>query len=168
MKKTKKPLKAYLAGRMGNNKNDAKWRIEMTQFLSSLNIEALNPYLLEANQLKRLHIKDLPKGISSWHEFRFSEKPLERARFTKYMRHIIRFDTYIVKFVSDFVIVLWHEGCKNGAGTHGELTVALLSDKPVYCVEKHELPSWAYACCNKVFKNFSELHTFLKEKYENA
>jgi len=158
-------IKSYLAGRMGDNPNDQTWREEMEDFLNTLDIVALNPYKLEPAQLRGLKPRQLPDGVKHWTELRNTGNPNDRKRFLKYMRKIIRFDVNVVRNRADFIIVLWDNGCRDGAGSASELTIAFLIGKPVYCVEKYELPAWAHACCEKVFKSFDELKAFLREEF---
>ena len=159
--------KAYLAGRMSKNPNDVKWREEITPFLEELGFEVLNPYKLEPLQLKGLRPSRLPEGFQHWYELRDSEDPLHVERFMKYMRRIIKFDIHIVNNIADLVIVYWDKGCKDGAGTHSEMTSAFITGKPVYCVlEKGtRLPAWARGCCEELFDSFEDLKKFLVEDW---
>jgi hypothetical protein len=161
----KSKQKAYLCGRMGNNPNDAKWREDITPFLEGLDFEVLNPYKLEVKQLRGLHVKDLPKGYKVWFELKEHPDKNQRDRFLKYMRKIILFDCDIVKDKADILVGLWDEGCKTGAGTASELTLAFLSRKPIFVVATVEMPLWAYGCCTRVFSSFEELRAFLLEEY---
>ena len=81
------------------------------------------------------------------------------------MRRIIRFDINIVENEADFIIVHWSEGTAKGAGTHAELTSAMLHGKPVFCVTDCEMPAWAMACCSEIFDTWSELYAFLGEEF---
>lgn len=156
----------YLAGRMNrNNPADVQWRKELTPFLEELGFDILDPCDLEPAQLQGLRPNRLPEGVKHWHELRNSTDPAQVARFVKYMRRIIKFDLNIVKNITDIVIVLWDEGCRSGAGTHSEITVAFDVGKLVYCVATAELPAWAFGCCQEIFKSFDELKTFMKKEY---
>jgi len=156
----------YLAGRMNHEKNRGhEWREKITPFLNGLGFEVLNPYEFETKQLNGLRPGNLPKGIKHWVELRHSNDPNHVARFVRYMRRIIRYDLNLIKNNTDYIIVLWDEGCKTGAGTHSELTFALELGIPVYCVERAALPYWARACCEAVFPSFNELKLFLEEEF---
>ncbi len=161
----KKP-QVYLAGRM-NRKDpyDSQWRTDLTPFLENLGFEVLDPYHFEPMQLKGLHRHRLPDGISHWHELRHSKDPSHQNRFLKYMRRIIKYDLNLVKNIADFIIVYWDEGCRDGAGTQSEITVAWDIGKLVYCVAAAKLPAWARGCCEEVFTSFDELKAFLKEEF---
>lgn len=164
---TKMVTKAYLAGRMSNNPHDKKWRDDMAPFLEDLGFEVLDPYKFEPLQLQGLRPTRLPDGFNHWYELRDSDDPLHIERFLKYMRRIIKYDIHLVTQIVDVVIVYWDKGCKNGAGTHSEMTAAFIAGKPVYLVlEKGtRLPAWATGCCDEIFDNFDDLRVFLKEDW---
>lgn len=164
--KVKKKLAIYLAGRM-DYENDAghKWRADLTPFLEGMGFEVLNPYEFEPEQLKGLKRGRLPEGMKHWTELRDSPDPNHRQRFMKYMRRIIKYDLNLIRNVVDYIIVFWDEGCKTGAGTHAELTIAWDLGKPIYCVEAARMPSWAKACCEELFKSFDELRAFMKNEF---
>jgi nucleoside 2-deoxyribosyltransferase len=143
----------------------AQWREELTPFLIKLGFSVLNPYKLEPLQLKGLRPGRRPKGYDHWCQFGDSGDPYLEARFLKYMRKIIRFDINLVRKDADFLVVYWDEACKTGAGTHAEMTVAFMSDKPIYCVAAAKMPAWARGCCEEVFTTFDELKAFLKDEF---
>jgi len=156
----------YLAGRMDpNDPMDAKWRKDLTPFLENLGFEVLDPYFFEPDQLAGLKAGRLPKGYKHWTELRDASEPHLVERFLRYMRRIIKFDIKTVKNDADYLIVRWSEGCKSGAGTHAEITIAFDIGKPVYVVEEAKMPSWARACAEKVFKNFDELRAFMTDEF---
>lgn len=157
--------KAYLAGRMGTNPHDREWRKKITPFLEELGFEVLDPYVMEPLQLAGLRPGRLPDGIEHWYQLRDSDDPQHIERFMKYMRRIIHYDIHLVQNEADVVIVYWDKGCRNGAGTHSEMTSAYLAGKSVLCVMKHRLPAWARGCCEEVFESFDSLKKFLQDEY---
>jgi len=150
---------------MGKNPHDAQWREDITPFLEELGFTVLNPYKLEPLQLKGLRPGRLPEGMTHWYDLLDSEDPLHVERGVRYMRKVIDFDCDLVQNKTDAVIVLWDKGCKSGAGTHSEMTIAYRAGKPVYCVQSAPLPAWARGCCDEVFKSFEDLRDFLKEEF---
>ena len=71
----------------------------------------------------------------------------------------------------DYIICLWDEYTEKGGGTYGELTVAFEHNIPVYMVTEKlnaEISGWVLGCTTKIFTNFNDLKTFLKEKYNSG
>ena len=156
----------YLAGRMDHEKGEGhEWRTSLTPLLESLGFRVLDPYKFEPRQLEGLRPGRLPEDIKHWTELRDSSNPDHQRRFLRYMRRIIKYDLHIIKNEADYIIVLWDEKCKDGAGTHAELTLAWDLGKPIFCVEAARLPNWARGCCEEVFSSFDELKWFLEDEF---
>lgn len=161
-----KKQKVYLAGRMNRkDPHDSKWREDITPFFEKLGFEVLNPYKFEPLQLKGLRPGRLPESIEHWHQLRHSDDPAHVERFLKYIRRIIKYDLNLVRNEADIIVVYFDEGCRSGAGTQSEMTVAWDLGKLVYCVADTKLPAWARGCCEEVFSSFDELKTFLEKEY---
>lgn len=161
----KTKAKVYLAGRMSTNPHDKEWREKLTPFLEELGFEVLDPYVMEPLQLAGLRPGRLPEGLDHWYQLRDSDDPAHIERFMKYMQRIIHYDINLVRNVADVIIVFWDKGCRNGAGTHSEMTAAYLSGKSVLCVKKHRLPAWGRGCCEEIFESFDDLKKFMEEEY---
>jgi hypothetical protein len=166
--------KVYLAGRMGNDPRDKQWRLDITPFCNKLKFKVLNPYLLEPLQLRGLRPGRLPekapngKKITHWSDLKyFPQDSPEYLRFKRYMRAIIDYDMNLVENVADLLIVRWSDGCKEGCGTQGEVSLARILRKPVYTVKesKDDIPDWLQGCSTRIFSNFEELQKFLTEEY---
>lgn len=162
----KKKLSIYLAGGMEKAEGlGAEWREAVTPFLEDLGLRVLNPVEFEPEQLKGLFPKRLPEGYSHWHELRHAKEVHLIERFKKYMRRIVNYDMSVVKNESDFVLCLWNDSAASGAGTHAELTMAFLHNKPVYCLEINSLPAWAYACCSHIRSSWEDLYALLAQEF---
>lgn len=156
----------YLAGRMDHDVNKGhEWRDDMQPFLENLGFTVLNPYLFEPRQLMGLRPGRLPKEYKHWTQLRHSPNKDHQDRFVRYMRRIIKYDLDVIKNEVDIVVVKWDEGCRDGAGTHSELTLAWDLNIPVYCIEEYPMPNWARGCCEKVFKTIDEIKLFINEEY---
>lgn len=163
---TKRKTRIYLCGRMDpDDPTDEQWRLDIAPFLEELGFEILNPYLLEPMQLKGLRPNRLPEGVKHWHELKDSKDARLYNRFKTYMRRIVAFDVNLVKKHADVVLVRWSEGCKGGAGTHAEVTIAFMCNKPVYCLAEVPLPAWIEACCDEVFHSVDEFKKFAQEEF---
>jgi len=169
---SKRKLKIYGAGRMGDDPRDEQWREEITEDMEKIGI-FWNPYLLEPIQLKGLRPSRLPdktpdgQEVKHWCDLRhFPKNSAEYKRFQKYMKAIIKYDLELVR-KADIIIVRWSKDCKTGGGTHGEVTFGAYLDKPVYCFnESKNIPAWIEGCCTKIFDNMKDLVNFLLKEYE--
>jgi len=150
---------------MSKDPVDRSWREKITPFLEELDMEVLNPYVLEPLQLKGLKPKRLPPGMKHWYELRTSSDERLYERFKRYMRAIIKYDIRLVMYKADIIICRWSENCKTGGGTHAELTYGFMNDKPVYVVEEAQMPAWIEGCVEEKFKTFDELKEFFKREY---
>ncbi len=83
------------------------------------------------------------------------------------MKKIIDRDLYQLLQKCDAVICLWDEHVIQGAGTHGELTLAYEHQLPVYLVlgmPLEKVSSWIVGCTTEIFQNFEELKQYLSSK----
>ena len=66
------------------------------------------------------------------------------------------------------MVCYWDRWCEKGGGAHGELTVAYRKAIPVYLVSEipfEEISAWILGCTEQFFPSFSDLKSFLLEKY---
>lgn len=194
MKKSKlRFTSVYLCGAMEAAANlGAGWREDITPFvIDELGHKVLDPCKLEDEKLKGFRINRLPDGYVHWHQMKNSNNPAHIARFSRYMKQIIKFDVDIIEKESGYLITLWDRNAAKGAGTHAEMTIAFLNGLPIYCVntfmadlplwrrmlytlaEKlgikvrrpRTMPAWLRACCTEVFDSFEDLKVFLLREF---
>lgn len=197
MKKSVRKKGAYLAGAMECLDDlGEEWRIGLMPFLKELGFNVLNPVDFEPKQLEGAHTNRLPKimairdkvrlprrlkvikrdadGVryikpTHWHHLKYGlYKSYHYKRFCRYMEKIIFYDIHLVKKKIGCIICNWTQETANGAGTHGELTVAKVDTKvPIYlvCDPRLDYPGWIHGCKHKVFDDFKSLKRFLKRKY---
>lgn len=174
----KNKLTIYLGGSIEMAKDlGVGWRESITPFLEDLGLEVLDPTLLEFGQFKGLRPKRLPDSLETrkgetisptyWHDLKHAKDERLQKRFLKYIRRIIKFDMGVVRNEADYLLCYWDNATARGAGTHAEITEAFLHNKPVYIVEKAELPAWIRGCATKVFSNFKDAQEFLSEEFED-
>lgn len=166
----------YLCGAMENDKKlGAEWRDNITPDLEQLGFNVLNPVKLESDKFKGWRPNRLPKHCTNrygkkvkvkyWHDLKHAVEPHLRERFKRYMNMIREFDTNLVRNISDYMLVLWDQKAKNGAGTHSEMHMAGEEGIPVYCVIKTELPAWIDCVCEERFSTMDEAKDFLNKKF---
>ncbi|MCL5033912.1 MAG: hypothetical protein M1395_02250 [Bacteroidetes bacterium] len=153
-------LRAYLSGGMEYAENyGADWRKEMVSWLKKeLRHEPFDPVAASEKFLKSIH-----PGV----DFRRS-KVHDLKTHLKIAKEIVELDSKEIILHSDYLICYYDESAQRGAGTKGELTVARIFGRPVYLVRGMELdsvPSWVLGCVDRIFNDFGELKSFLKEKY---
>lgn len=158
--KDKRPS-TYLAGPIGDvNIGDAtKWRNWITGEFYAMGIEALNPFGKYGDRLAAVRSR-----LKNWN--RFGNLAAIRKMVSE---EIIPPDLEMVK-ECDF-ITLWipAEG-KEICGSYGEMTFAFHLNKPVYIITRRRLkpvnlPNWAIGCSTKIFTNWKEYLSFVKEKW---
>ena len=87
-------------------------------------------------------------------------------------RHITRKDVYDIKSVinhADYLIVLWDSSVLKGGGTHGEVTLAYWTGKPIFLVNKipaDDFSAWISSCSSKIYGSFDELKIDLLSQYK--
>lgn len=147
---------AYLSGGMQFAKNlGADWRIECADKLTSMGY-----YPIDICKLDRAYAKQ-------YGELYFPEDQANHLQYKANMRqHFVHADLELVKNDSDFLIILYDESVRRGAGTTSEAQVAYLHNIPVFLVSTYEdwyreVPGWLQALCVKVFPNFSQLYDYL-------
>ena len=151
---------AYLSGSVEFSPDYGKsWRAEITPFLRELGHEVYDPALDEKKNLEDHEVREFRR----W-------KTTDLARFQQTIRKIIAWDLdWIEK--SDYVICYWDEAAGRGAGTQGELTFAHRDGMPVYVVlgtPLEKVSGWILGCATEVFTDFSNLKSYLSNKYAVA
>ncbi len=158
----KKTLTVYLAGAIEYAPdNGCAWRKALTDFLhAELGHTVFNPCLEENHVLT-------PEEFREFRQWKETDLP----RFRQTVRKIIHTDLTTLLNRIDYIICLWDEYVLQGAGTHGELTLAFWHHIPVYMVSHIPIPqmsSWIIGCTTELFTNFEDLKRFLRKKYSPA
>jgi hypothetical protein len=134
-----------------------KWRADLAPALRELGHEPYDP----AEDEKKTLDDDEVGQFRDW-------KVTDLPRFQRTVRKIIHFDLDRIEQHTDYIICYWDEGATKGAGTHGELTIALRRGIPVYLVlglPRERVSGWILGCATEVFADFDALKDFLREKY---
>jgi len=155
-------MKVYLAGAIEHAPDlGRKWREELGLFLEEkLGHKFYNPLKEEAKYLTREE-SDSFRGL----------KVTNINQYKTILRKLINGDLEVLINDIDYIICLWDEYTEKGGGTYGELTVAFEHNIPVYMVTEKlnaEISGWVLGCTTKIFTNFNDLKTFLKEKYNSG
>jgi hypothetical protein len=171
-------VSVYLAGAMEHDPNGNDWRVEVTTRLAKYNLDILNPYEFEPEQLKGLQPRRLPEQFigrqgqivkpTHWHQLKLAVRSSALySRFKKYMRLIINYDMNIVKTRANYIICYWTVGTGKGGGTHAEINAAYELHKPVYIVQQAgaDIPAWIEGCATRVYETFDELYKMLDEEF---
>ena len=173
-----KKITIYAAGAMEFDAVGRVWRDELTKYLSKYDIEVLNPYHFEPQQLKGLQPRRLPESFvgrdgqvvkpDHWHRLKLAPRNSQLySRFKRYMRLIVLYDLNVVRTKADYVICYWTANTSKGAGTHCELAAAFEAHKPVYLVQApgSDVPAWTEACCTRVYGSWEELYKMLDDEF---
>ena len=152
-------MKAYLAGAIEHAPDlGKKWRNEIGLFLEKeLAHNYYNPLKEEEKYLTQEEMETF-RGL----------KVTNINRYKTILRKLINGDiNELIKSI-DYIICLWDEYTEKGGGTYGELTVAFEHNIPVYMVTEKlnaEISGWVLGCTTEIFTNFSDLKSYLREKY---
>ena len=146
---------AYLAGAIEHAPDGGEaWRRALIPFLrDELGWEVYDPTSQEAEWLT-------PEEKANFRRWKAEDFP----RFQAAMRKVIAKDLSTLER-SDLVICLWDEHCRDGGGTHGELTMAHHWRKPVHLVlmmPPVEVSSWILGCATEVHRDFEALKARLR------
>ncbi|MFH1851509.1 MAG: hypothetical protein ABIA75_04125 [Candidatus Neomarinimicrobiota bacterium] len=152
-------MKAYLSGAMEYEADEGKsWRAEVESWLrTNLGHTAFNP----VTETERL------AGIEDVRDYR-QWKQTDIQRYRHFVRQFVDHDLGAVRNDCDYLICYWNQATSRGGGTHGEITVAYLSGKPVYLIcepPPEEISGWILACASVIFRSFAELKIFLMSSY---
>jgi len=157
-----KKKQIYLAGAIeAAPDKGTRWRTIVTPQLEELGYEVFNPCL----ETDGVILKELGWKKFNWEKIR---KPKWREKYLHIMRRIVEEDLKAV-LASKYVLVYFDKYVQQGAGTYGEVTVAVNHDIPVYIVlagdlEFKNIPAWVVGCTTQVFDGFKEFLEFLGEK----
>ena len=148
-------MKFYLAGAIEAAPDDgATWRKEITHFIDTeLGWQVFDPSQHEQDFLTQEE-KD---NFRQW-------KSTDINKFRPVIKKIIDRDLHQLLNECQGVICLWDEYVIHGGGTHGELTLALEHNMPVYLVlgmPLEKVSSWIVGCTTEVFLNFDDLKQYL-------
>ena len=152
-------LTVYLAGAIEYAPdNGCAWREELTRFLEGeLGHAVFNPCLEENHVLT-------PEEFRHFRTWKRTDLP----RFRQTVRKIIHTDLHTLLNRIDYIVCLWDEYVLQGAGTHGELTLAFWHGIPVYMVSHipvEQMSSWIIGCTTELFTDFEALKAFLRQQY---
>ncbi len=156
-------MKAYLSGGMEfSDDQGAGWRESIEQWLlDELGHLSFNPVRESALYAAEKFPGIAPRQI----------RQLDPERYRSFVHGIVQKDTEAIALHADYVICLWDEGARRGAGTQGEVTLAKYLGKPVYIVTKSsasEIPGWITGCATEFFDSFDALKLFLRATYRNG
>lgn len=99
---------------------------------------------------------------------RLTGKQRRGGDWTTFFRRVVDVDSRLVSEESDYVICLWNQSARRGAGTQGELTLARRNRIPIYLVSrtpKERLPGWVQGCITEHFGSWRTLRSYLKTKH---
>ena len=155
-------MKVYLSGAMEFVEDEgAGWREEVTQWLDkTLGHSVYNPVMESENLVKEYSAE----SYRDW-------KKNDIQKYSDFMRKCVNRDIDIVRNETDYLICLWDDGARKGAGTHAEVTIAYECGKPVYLINKlpiDDLSGWIIACSREIFSSFKELKTFLATQFPSV
>jgi len=136
---------AYLSGGMENAIDEgADWRNDITIWLrDNLGHSVINP-VLESQKMVKEHNA---QAYRTW-------KKNDPKKFKKFIRLLIDHDIKSVISHADYLIVLWDSSVLKGGGTHGEVTLAYWTGKPIFLVNKvpaDDFSAWISSCSSKIF-----------------
>lgn len=151
-------MRVYLSGGIEYSPDKGrKWRADLAPVLRELGHEFYDP----AEDEKKTLDADEIGQFRQW-------KTTDLPRFQRTIRKIIHFDLDRLEDRTDYIICLWDESATKGAGTHGELTIAVRRGIPVYMVlgmPIEKVSGWILGCSTEVFRDFDSLKNFLRKKY---
>jgi hypothetical protein len=163
MKPARRKPTAYLSGGMQFAKGrGADWRQELSTWLrDELGHAAINPVTKSNRLMQRMRRAGA----------RLSGKSRSGGDWTTFFRRVVDADsTYVVEH-SDYVICLWNQSARRGAGTQGELTLARRHRIPVYLVSRtpvERLPGWVQGCLTRHFGTWRQLQAHLMQRYTTS
>ena len=152
----------YLSGGLEHvNNYGADWRKDITQWLDeSFEHSVIDPVI----ELKNLISENNVKDFRNW-------KATDPDKFIEFIRLAIKKDLDGIVDKSDYIICLWDKSVFKGGGTHGEVTFAHYSRKPIYLVNQlpiKDLSGWIKSCATEIVNDFESLKIILHIKYPNV
>ncbi len=155
-------MRVYLSGGMEYaNAEGVHWRKELQSWIEdNLNHTCFNPNV-ESDIFFEKHYPDV----------NFRQAKIDNVGlYTEIATKLVEIDSEEISKRTDYLICYWDDGAAKGAGTKGELTIAKFFNKPVYLVtdfKTYDIPGWILGCTTKMFSNFEDLKSFLKNNYSN-
>jgi hypothetical protein len=137
-------MRAYLSGAIEYSPDHGRaWRASMAKFLESLGHQVYDPAL----DVKKNLTNDEVANFRTW-------KTTDLPRFQSTVRKIIDYDLDWITARTDFIVCLWDEHARKGAGTQAEITLAYRLKFPVYLIcglELTDVSGWILGCSTTVF-----------------
>lgn len=147
---------AYLSGGMQFAKDmGSDWRIECSKRLIEMDYFPLDICLLDRQYAKRYGELYFPADESNHLQYK-----------ANFRQHFIYADVELIKRDTDFLILLYDESARRGAGTISEAQVAYMHNIPIFLMSAYEnwyreVPGWLQGLCTKVFTSFEDIYTYL-------
>ena len=157
-----KKARVYLSGGMEYAKNEGiDWRLDLDAWIrKTLGHKVFNPNV----ESEKFLAHSLPNR-----NFR-SLKSTDIKIYTTIVQQFVIKDSREIATRSNYIICYWDKSAQRGAGTKGELTIALYFNKPVYFVThmpKEKIPGWVLGCVTEFFSSFEHLKEYLFSKYSS-
>jgi hypothetical protein len=162
---------AYLSGGMQFARNlGADWRIKCSK-----NLIERGYYPIDICQLDKEYTK-------KYGQLYFPENESNHLQYkANFRQHFIYADLELIKNDTDFLIILYDESARRGAGTISEAQYAYLNNIPIFLISMYkdwykEVPGWLQGLCTRIFTSFDEFYDYLdklpvgilkKDKYGN-
>lgn len=149
---------AYLSGGMQFAKNmGSDWRIECSKRLLELEYFPLDICLLDREYAKRYGELYFPADTLNYLQYK-----------ANFRQHFIYGDIELIKKDTDFLILLYDESARRGAGTISEAQVAYMYNIPILLMSVYkdwyrEVPGWLQGLCTKVFTSFEDIYDYLEK-----
>lgn len=145
----------YLSGAIEYSPDHGRaWRAAITPVLRACGHEVYDPALDEKKNLT----DDELRNFRAW-------KRTDLPRFRATIQKIIAYDLDLIEQRSDAVFAYWDEYAAQGAGSHGELTLAHRRGIPVYLVlgmPAEKISGWILGCATEIFNSFAEAEEFFR------
>jgi hypothetical protein len=155
-------MKTYLSGGIEYaDKFGRGWRDDLESWLiDQLHHEVFNP--------TKESITFFEKNFPGFKRSNLKQESENKIRLI--IGQLIHFECNEIIKNCNYVICYWDESCHKGAGTQGELTLAKFHNIPIFIVTLKnltDLPAWIIGCSTRIFNDFDNLKSFLKEKFLN-
>jgi hypothetical protein len=163
MKPARCRVTAYLSGGMQYaDRRGAGWRHVMGAWLR----EELGHVSIDPVERSNRLMRSMRKAGA-----RLTGKRRRGGDWSAFFRRVVDVDSRLVAEKADYVICLWDQSARRGAGTQGELTLARRHRIPVYLVSRtplERLPGWIQGCTTRQFGSWRDLRSFLRRTSVDA